>query len=198
MFRRYSAAAAVVWVAVAACSRGGGAKADARGGAKADARADALVRADADAGTDADADAAARGDAAAAVRTETDAGVDTRARKEDASFAGTPRSVKSIGHTSLVFKVELDGGRKAAFKPASKRGPVRYKGEIAARRFGFALGIEANVPVAFFRTYPSSAFARAAGQGDMLVTAGVVKGALLPWIDGLKFLPLEQAPLSGQ
>jgi hypothetical protein len=106
--------------------------------------------------------------------------------------------VKSIGHTSLVFKIELANGRKAAFKPASRRGPVRYKGEIAARRLGVALGIGPSVPRAFFRTFAGSALASADGEGEMIVRAGVVKGALVPWIDGLKFLALEQAPLSAQ
>ena len=97
----------------------------------------------------------------------------------------------------MVFKVELSTGRKAAWKPASRRGPVRYKGEIAARRLGVALGLD-NVPRAFFRAFDAGAFAGAKNADELLVHEGIVKGALIPWIDGLSFLALEQAPLAGQ
>ncbi|MDB4936591.1 MAG: hypothetical protein JWP87_3563 [Labilithrix sp.] len=116
---------------------------------------------------------------------------------ESAYLTGVPKVAKAIGHTSVVFKVELSTGKKAAFKPASRRGPVRYRGEIAARRLGVALGIP-NVPRAYFRTFEASALSAANGGGEMIVKGGVVKGALVPWIDGLAFLELERAPLSVQ
>jgi hypothetical protein len=139
---------------------------------------------------DAGAEASADGDA------HEDAGADAR-DDETAYLVGVPRAAKGIGHTSVVFKVELTGGKKAAFKPASRRGPVRYKGEIAARRLGVALGI-GNVPPAFFRTFDAVTLGDAKGADEMLVRDGRVKGALMPWIDGLSFLALEQAPLSTQ
>lgn len=116
---------------------------------------------------------------------------------DEAYLSGAPTAVKSIGHTSLVFKVKLTTGKKAAFKPASRRGPVRYKGEIAARRLALALELP-NVPPALFRTFEAAGFAAATGGSEMLVKDGVVKGALIPWIDGLEFLALERAPLSHQ
>ena len=117
---------------------------------------------------------------------------------DDAAFAtATPRSARSIGHTSVVLKLELTSGKKAAFKPASRRGPVRYKGEIAARRLALALGLP-NVPPTLFRTFPVATLASAGNTDEMIVRDAAVKGALIPWIEGLSFLALESAPLSGQ
>lgn len=116
----------------------------------------------------------------------------------DAPFrSGIPTSAKAIGHTSVVFKLELSTGKKAAFKPASRRGPLRYKGEIAARRLALVLGL-LNVPRAFFRTFEASSLSAAKGADELIATEGVVKGALIPWIPDLAFLALEQAPLSGE
>jgi hypothetical protein len=114
--------------------------------------------------------------------------------EDDEAFAsGTPRAARSIGHTSVVFKIELTNGKKAAFKPASRRGPFRYKGEVAARRLGLALGLS-NVPRAFVRTFEASALTGAKHADEMIVTSGHVKGALIPWIDGLELVALETAP----
>jgi hypothetical protein len=134
------------------------------------------------------------------------------ARVEDASSAATesaqdgdadylqaaPLAARSIGHTSVVFKVSLGSGRHAAFKPSSRRGPLRYKGEIAARRLALALDLP-NVPRAYFRTFVASTFyGLVEGGNDLVVKDGRLKGALIPWIDGLQFLALEKAPLAGQ
>lgn len=116
---------------------------------------------------------------------------------DEALFSGVPKAARSIGHTSVVLKVELTTGKKAAFKPASRRGPVRYKGEIAARRLALALGLP-NVPRAFFRTFDAAKLAAARNADEMIVERGIVKGALIPWIDGLELLALESAPLSAQ
>jgi hypothetical protein len=109
-----------------------------------------------------------------------------------------PRAGRAIGHTSVVFKLELSSGKKAAFKPASRRGPIRYKGEVAAYRLGRALGIP-NVPPAYYRTFDANALAGAVGGTDVwpevLTGGGVVKGAIIPWIDKLELLALEREPL---
>jgi hypothetical protein len=138
------------------------------------------------------ADAAALSDGAALADAEARDG-----EVESAYTSATPRSARSIGHTSLVFKVELTNGKKAAFKPASRRGPLRYKGEIAARRLALALGLP-NVPPALFRALPAAPLAAAKDAGEMIVADGVVKGALIPWIDGLSLLAVESAPLAGE
>ena len=155
---------------------------------------------------DAEADAGPRRDASAGA----DSSAPTRASdgEDDGEYlSGAPRTARSIGHTSVVFKVELGGGKRAVFKPASRRGPLRYKGEIAARRLAVALGL-ANVPRAFFRTMDARALGAAAGVGnaataelftkEAIVTGNVVKGALMPWIDGLGFVELEREPLAAE
>ncbi len=109
---------------------------------------------------------------------------------------------KSIGHTSVVFKLTLASGQRAAFKPTSHRGGARFRGEIAAYRLGVALGLS-NVPPAFEHDFVASDLRAALDpQAAALFTdeavttdAGLVRGALIPWIDGLEFPPLERDPL---
>jgi hypothetical protein len=100
-------------------------------------------------------------------------------------------NAKSIGHTSLVLKLGLEGGLTAAYKPRSNKplGATRYKAEIAAYRIASALGLE-NVPVAMPRSFTidelRSALANgtSASKSDELVADldGRVRGALMPWI----------------
>src|ERR1700727_2603167 len=48
----------------------------------------------------------------------------------DASAAyasAAPVSGKSVGHTSVVFKLGLEGGATVAYKPRSTRGDHRYR-----------------------------------------------------------------------
>jgi hypothetical protein len=124
----------------------------------------------------------------------------------NAFLEGVPLSARSIGHTSVVFKVELSTAKKAVWKPASRRGPFRYKGEIAAYRLGVALGLP-NVPRAFFRSF-SEASARAATQAnsearelferEAVIKSGAVASAIIPWIPDLGFLAIEREPLASQ
>jgi hypothetical protein len=111
---------------------------------------------------------------------------------------------KSIGHTSVVFKLKLSGGALAAWKPRSKRGANRYRGEIAAYRLGRALGIS-NVPPAMPRSFPMTQLRAALGDpsseaGKLLADEaipnerGEVRGAIIPWIPDLHFLSLEAEP----
>jgi hypothetical protein len=119
---------------------------------------------------------------------------------------GEPVMGKSIGHTSVVFKLQLSNGLKVAWKPASKRGKNRYKGEIAAYRLGKALGID-NVPAVCFRAFDMTKAGEAVGReaqakqlftDEAIVDHGVVRGAVIPWIEGLQFLPLEKDPLRSE
>ncbi len=113
-------------------------------------------------------------------------------------------SAKSIGNTSIVFKLTYDSGDKAVFKPRSRRGRDRYKGEVAAYRLSQALGITA-VPQATVERMPLAALESAmAGQTASLELAkkeivadadGKVSGALIPWINDLEFMKLEAEPL---
>jgi hypothetical protein len=115
-----------------------------------------------------------------------------------------PLGGKSIGHTSVVFKLKLEGGVEAAYKPRSRRGKARYKGEIASYRLGRALGLS-NVPPALPRSFKASELRAAVGDREgpagklfaeevIVGDQGEVDGALIPWIVGLKFLPLESEP----
>jgi hypothetical protein len=113
-----------------------------------------------------------------------------------------PVKGKSIGHTSVVFKLELANGKKLAFKPHSKKGPHRYKGEIAAYALGRELGIP-NVPPAYGRSFPVKELEKALAGDEtatklfteqVIVEDGIVRGAVIPWIDKLEFIPFEKDP----
>ncbi|MBX3264153.1 MAG: hypothetical protein KF782_31060 [Labilithrix sp.] len=119
---------------------------------------------------------------------------------------GTPRSGKSVGHTSVVFKVELSSGKKAAWKPNARRVKGRYRGEAAAFRLAQALGIP-NVPPACVRAFDANAAAAALAPSpdaaklfasEAIVEGGKVHGVVVPWIDGLTFWPLEKEPLRSE
>jgi hypothetical protein len=120
------------------------------------------------------------------------------AEAADAYVTALPTAAKSIGHTSYVLKLKLVGGAVAAFKPRSRRplGERRYKGEIAAYRLAVALGID-NVPRAIPRSFdaaPLRALLGASFDREAIVDAdGKVRGALMPWIESYRVLPLEEA-----
>ena len=118
---------------------------------------------------------------------------------DESAFAGArPTSAKSIGHTSVVFKIDFSNGQRAAWKPRSKRGKTRYKGEVAAYRLAQALGLP-NVPPAFsFRLAKEDLNKATQGKDSALLdeeaiveTDGTVRGALIPWIPKLEFFPIE-------
>lgn len=112
--------------------------------------------------------------------------------------APTVTRAKSIGHTSVVFKITFAGGSEAAFKPESHRGKARYRGEIAAYRLGQGLGLS-NVPAALVRRFRATELRSVlAGESADLFDYEVVidpnggiRGAIIPWIQGLEFLPLS-------
>ena len=119
----------------------------------------------------------------------------------DPRFASAaPTRGKSIGHTSVVFKLGLEGDVEAAYKPRSRRGAERFRGEIAAYRLSRALGLD-NVPPAYPRSFALEALRGALAPAavellDREAVAeanGEVRGAIIPWIPKLEFLPLEEA-----
>jgi hypothetical protein len=125
----------------------------------------------------------------------------TDAGAVDASyFTALPVRGKSIGHTSVVFKLSLDNGQIAAYKPRSHVGGERFHGEIAAYRLARAWGID-NVPPVIARSFSAAALRnsldpKALDLFSREVVAendGSVRGALIPWISNLEFLPLETA-----
>ena len=118
-----------------------------------------------------------------------------------------PTKAKSIGHTSVVFRVDFEGGLRAAYKPESKRGHRRYRGEVAAYRLAKLLRLP-NVPPATIRAMPRPALRAAAASSDakalslfddeVIDRGGRVLGALMPWIDKLEFYPLESPTQKNQ
>jgi len=105
-----------------------------------------------------------------------------------------------------VVKLRFEGGLVAAWKPDTRRGPGRYRGEVAARRLATALGLEANVPEAMLRGFaldelrpglPPEAV-RLLEAEAVPARDGRIPGALIPWIPGLRFPPLDRQPALGR
>lgn len=129
-----------------------------------------------------------------------DGGVATGGPARAALLQAQPLEAASIGHTSVVFKLKLEGGGKAAWKPRSRRGASRYKGEIAAYRLAVALGLP-NVPPAFPRAFPLARLQAIAPPGtpartlldeEAVPEGGALPGALIPWLPRFEEFPLER------
>jgi len=117
----------------------------------------------------------------------------------EAFLTERPLRSKSIGHTSVVLRVDFPSGARAAFKPRSRKGGERYRGEIAAYRLGFHLGVT-EVPPCIPRSFGAQELRASLGSdseawGQVLEKDGKIRGALVPWIEGLSFAPLEQDPM---
>lgn len=112
----------------------------------------------------------------------------------------TAASGKSVGHTSVVFKVKLKSGVEICFKPESKRGKTRYRGEIAAYRLAGALGLHNVIPAVpriFESTELTAALDTAAKDlctKECVVRDGKIRGAAMTWLSKMEFLPLETPP----
>lgn len=123
-------------------------------------------------------------------------------------YAGTAsmatwRTAKSIGHTSTVYLLKGDAdSTRMAFKPDTKHGRGRYRGEIAARQLALALGIGGRVPEvvpasferAQLRGVLSGPQARADFDADVVAQGDYVYGAGIAWVEGLRFPALHQGP----
>jgi hypothetical protein len=110
---------------------------------------------------------------------------------------------KSVGSTSVGFKLPLDGGVAAAFKPETRKHGSRWRSEVAAYRLSRALGLD-NVPLAvpraakmasLFAATRSSAMLRLLRDQCLPTADGRLRGAMIAWIPGLARLPLENDPL---
>jgi hypothetical protein len=110
---------------------------------------------------------------------------------------------RSVGATSLVLRVPLDGGLFAAFKPDTKKHRERWRGEVAAYRFARGLGLD-GVPAAVPRAAKLSALMASIGSSktkrkltEMGLPAGddAIPGAMIAWLPAIKPLPLESGPL---
>ena len=110
---------------------------------------------------------------------------------------------KSVGATSLVLKLPLDGGLVAAFKPDTKKHRGRYRAEIAAYRLSRALSLE-GVPPSVPRAAKISALLASIGRPstrarltEQMIASGpdALVGAMIAWLPSLRVLPLEKAHL---
>lgn len=109
------------------------------------------------------------------------------------------KKAKSIGHTSVAFKIEQTDGKKIVWKPDARVVRGRYKNEIAAYRLATLLGID-NVPPAFPLDIPRDELARAVAgdekgkelfETQVVADGSVVHGMFTEWIDDYAVLPLE-------
>ncbi len=119
---------------------------------------------------------------------------------DPAYFTALPVRGKSIGHTSVVFKLALDNAQFAAYKPRSHVGGERFRGEIAAFRIAQAWGIT-NVPPVIARSFSAKDLSESLdakaldlySREVVVEPGGTVRGALIPWLPQLQFMPLESA-----
>ena len=119
----------------------------------------------------------------------------TAAPRERRRASGTRRS--SFASTSTPSRDKL----RAAYKPESKRGHKRYRGEVAAYRLGTLSAFRTCRPrrMRIFQARRAPRVRRttrcprrrALRRRSRSIDEGRVYGALMPWIDKLEFAPLE-------
>lgn len=115
----------------------------------------------------------------------------------------TWRSAKGIGHTSTVYLLKGDNDQtRMVFKPDTRHGPGRYRGEIAARQLALAFGIGDRVPQVVSASFERGPLrgvlpgpkARADFDADVMAQGDFVYGAGIAWVDGLQFPALHRGP----
>jgi hypothetical protein len=115
---------------------------------------------------------------------------------------GAVRAVKrNHGGSSITFKLTIEGGGRAAFKPDQEAGFSRYRAELAAYRLSELLGY-GRVPPSCERTLGAQSMMAAAGTDDpfrarlgrelRVGSGGGVRGAAILWVDGIR--PLDLFP----
>ena len=113
-----------------------------------------------------------------------------------------PRQFKPVGHTSVVFRMRLEGPATAAYKVASHSFPRVHLAEVAAYRVASLLGLD-NVPPAALRRvardkidarmHPDYSQRWRALQGEVRwLEGGIAEGAASVWVFGLRSLRLER------
>lgn len=115
-----------------------------------------------------------------------------------------PLSFRSVGNTSIVLKVDLEGEIDAAFKPAWRRRPGGWLLEVAAYRLARLLGLETVPPVVTRRISRQELkggleLGRDRGglwrdyeQELLWEEDGRVPGAAILWVQGMRDLGLER------
>ncbi len=104
------------------------------------------------------------------------------------------RMERNRGGSTVSFRVRLEGGQKALFKPQQQASVANFRAELAAYRMSRLLGLD-RVPPACGRAIAREVLQRAAdGSGDnafsqrvmteLLGRNGLVPGAVLFWVPG--------------
>jgi len=138
-----------------------------------------------------------------------------RAEPDDTRFAGVappvrdilsalgehkPVSMKPIGTSSVVFKVDLDGDIDAAFRPENRLNPRGHLAEVSAFRVGRLLGLH-NVVPAVTRSFAVADVERLLVStyrvrwpglaSELMVREGMVSGVCMYWVTDLEELGLD-------
>jgi hypothetical protein len=111
-----------------------------------------------------------------------------------------PVSLKPVGTSSLVFKMDLDGSVDAAWKPRTKKHPEGHLAEVAAFRIARLLGMD-NVAPAVPRTLPLALVSTLLGGDtserwtstvpELLPTGDQLEGTAIYWIPDMHELGLD-------
>jgi hypothetical protein len=114
--------------------------------------------------------------------------------------AQRPQSLKPVGTSSLVFKMNLEGGIDAAWKPRTKTHPNGHLAEVAAFRVGRGLGLD-NIAPAVPRSLPLASVRALLGDknaGEWLTIepqlsarGSDVDGVAIYWIPDMHELGLD-------
>jgi hypothetical protein len=114
--------------------------------------------------------------------------------------AQRPQSLKPVGTSSVVFKMDLEGSIDAAWKPRTKSHPNGHLAEVAAFRIGRALGLD-NVAPAVPRSLPlntvrallaeKSAAQWPAIEPQLSLRGSDVDGVAIYWIPDMHELGLD-------
>jgi Golgi casein kinase, C-terminal, Fam20 len=94
---------------------------------------------------------------------------------------------KGRGGRSLGFKITLQGGQKAYYKPEQTFSAANWFAEVAAFHLDRMLGI-GRVPCVVSRQIPWEALEAAAGKDprvkELIITDGMTRGAFVAWVSG--------------
>jgi hypothetical protein len=111
------------------------------------------------------------------------------------------RLIRRYSSTSVVYRLELEGGLQIAFKPSLPGQEGWWRHEVAAFHLARVLGLTDRVPPAVARRVPIAALG-SEGFSDKLVTAHddatQVQGAAIAWLPVLQPTHLDLADRRAQ
>jgi hypothetical protein len=114
--------------------------------------------------------------------------------------AQRPLSLKPVGTSSVVFKMDLEGSIDAAWKPRTRSHPLGHLAEVAAFRIGRVLGLD-NIAPAVPRSLPLSTVHALLGdkyaadwatlEPQLMASGDDLEGAAIYWIPDMHELGLD-------